>query len=263
MSYAALETSGNASQPIELYAFQTADEGWFYTSGDAAVTYLGQLYTPEAILRTAINQSGEAKAGQLKITIPGANPVPSAFKSYTPDSPMSIVIYRTHGADGEFVVIFTGRVLVAAFGDFAELTCMPENDLLKYNVPSQQYQAQCNHFLFDAGCKVAPVSYSVAGAVTALAVAVLTVPACAAKPDGWFNAGYVQFGEQRRMVLFHVGNQLTLIGPISGLTVGATVIVYAGCMRDYGTCVSKFNNAKNFAGFPWIPVNNPFGTPFV
>lgn len=262
MTYAARETSGNAGQPVELYAFQTEDGGWFYTSGDKAVAYLGETFAIETMQRTAIQQSGEAKAGQIKITIPLANPVAQLFTSYIPDTPMSVVIYRTHGTDGEFVVIFTGRVLAATFGDFAELTAMPENDVLKYNVPSQQFQTQCNHFLYDAGCKVAKELFALPGAVTVIAGDVITVPACAAKPDGWFNAGFVEFGLQRRMILSHVGGLLTLIAPVPGLVVGSTLTAFAGCMRDFGTCVSKFSNSQNFAGFQWIPTKNPFATPF-
>jgi uncharacterized phage protein (TIGR02218 family) len=262
MTYALRETSGNAGQPVELYAFQTEDAGWFYTSGDQAVVHLGETFAIETMQRTAVQQSGEAKAGQIKITLPLTNPVAQLFKSYIPDTPMSVVIYRTHGADGEFAVIFTGRVLVANFGDFAELTAMPESDVLKYLVPSQQFQTQCNHFLFDAGCKVAKELFAVPGSATAIAGNLITVPACAAKPDGWFNAGYVEFGLQRRMILLQIGGVLTLMAPVPGLAVGSELTAYAGCMRDFGTCVSKFNNPANFAGFQWIPDKNPFATPF-
>lgn len=262
MTYAARETSIDTGQPCELYAFQTADSGWYFTSGDEAQSYLGQTYAIETINRTAITQSGETKAGQVKITVPLDNAVAQLFRTYIPDTPLSVVIYRTHGTDGEFVVIFTGRVLVASFGDFAELTAMPESDVLKYAVPSEQFQTQCNHFLFDAGCKVAKALYMVPGVVGAIAGNVLTIPACAGKPNGWFTAGYIEFGLQRRMILSHVGNQIALIAPVPGLTVGASVNAYAGCMRDFGTCVSKFNNPQNFAGFQWIPINNPFATPF-
>jgi uncharacterized phage protein (TIGR02218 family) len=262
MTYAARETSGDAGQPVELYAFQTADAGWFYTSGDAAVVHLGETFAIETMQRTAISQSGEAKAGQIKITLPLSNPVPQQFKTYIPDTPMSVVIYRTHGSDGEFVVIFTGRVLAATFGDFAELTAMPENDVLKYSVPVEVYQAQCNHFLYDAGCKVAKALFALDATVTAIVGNVLTLPACAGKPDGWFNAGYVEFGLQRRMILAHVGATVTLINAVPGLDVGDALTAYAGCMRDFGTCVSKFNNPQNFAGWQWIPDKNPFATPF-
>jgi uncharacterized phage protein (TIGR02218 family) len=265
MSYAARETSIDSGEPIELYAFTTADGAWYFTSADQPVDYLEQTFAIETMHRTAITQSGEAKAGQIKVTVPLDNPVASQFMAYIPSTPMSLVIYRTHGSDGEFVVIFTGRVLTASFGDFAELTVMPENDLLKYNVPAQIFQTQCNHVLFDSGCKAPKTSFLVIGNVTALSSSpyVVTVPACALQPDGYFTNGYVEFGQVRRMVNFHVGNQLTLIGPVPGLALGDSITVYAGCMRDYGTCVSKFNNGQNFAGFQWIPNKNPFSSPFM
>jgi uncharacterized phage protein (TIGR02218 family) len=264
MSYAARETSPHGANPFELYAFEIADDGWFFTSGDTPQSYLGHTFEVETIHRTAISQSGEAKGGQIKITVPVANPVALQFRTYLPDTPMSIVIYRTHGTDGEFAAIFTGRVLAATFGDFAEITAMPENDVLKYAIPSEQFQTQCNHFLFDAGCKVAKGPFSVAATVSAISGdrTQLTIPVCGTKPSGWFDAGYIEFGLQRRMILAHVGTVVNLKEPVPGLDVGASVTVYAGCMRNFGTCVSKFNNAKNFAGFQWIPTRNPFATPF-
>src|ERR1700733_14340859 len=111
MTYASRETSVDSGQPAELYAFQTADDAWFFTSGDEVVNYLGFTFALETISRSAINQSGEAKAGSVKVTIPLTNPVAAQFTTYVPDTPMSVVIYRTHRTDGEFVVIFTGRVL--------------------------------------------------------------------------------------------------------------------------------------------------------
>lgn len=264
MTYAARETSVHSGEPYELFAFQTADDAWFFTSSDTAQSYLGFEFMPETIVRTAINQSGEAKGGQVKLTLPLANPVALQFRSYVPDSPMSIVIYRTHGTDGEFVTTFTGRVLSAAFGDFAELTCMPENDLLKYNVPSAKFQTQCNHFLFGTGCGVSKTDFAVNGVVSHIDATgnVLTVAAFAGKPDGWFAAGYVEVGLQRRMIVAHAGNLVTLITPVPGLVVGAALVGYAGCMRDFHTCVAKFTNGPHFSGFQWIPIKNPFTTSF-
>jgi len=264
MSYDSIETSPYGSQPFELYAFSTADQAWYFTSGDQPITYLGNLYTPEVIKRTPTNQTSEAKSGTVRVTLPKENPVPQQFVSFCPSTPLFVVIYRGHGGDSDVVVNFTGRVTINRFGDFGELSCIPESDFLKNNIPAVKFQAPCNHFLYDAGCTIDKALFLVPGTVSALDPTgmILTVAAAATKPDNWFTAGYVEIGEQRRMVLLHNGTTLTLLAALFGVEVGSQVNLYAGCMRDFHTCVAKFSNGKNFLGFQWIPTRNPFKNPF-
>lgn len=264
MSYASIETSPYGSQPFELYQFTTADNAWYYTSGDKPIVYLGHTYLPEIIKRTATNQTSETKAGTVRITLPKENPVPQEFVSFCPTTPLFVVIYRGHGGDSDVVVNFTGRVTMNRFGDFGELTCIPESDFLKNVVPAVKFQAPCNHFLYDAGCGISKAAFLLPGTIATLNAIgdVVTVAAAATKIDNWFTAGYLEIGDQRRMILLHNGSTLTLIAPLFGVDVGAAVNLYAGCQRDFRTCVQKFSNGKNFLGFQWIPVKNPFRDPF-
>jgi uncharacterized phage protein (TIGR02218 family) len=264
MSYASVEDSAYASDPFELYWFATADQNWYFTSADHKVTYLSNVYLPVAIKRTSTSQTGEAKAGQIKVTLPVDNPVPQLFVSFCPTTPLFLVIYRGHGSDSEVVVNFTGRVNLTRFGDFGELTCVPESDALKNLVPQMNFQSPCNHFLYDAGCKVNKSSFATPGVISVMDASrsIITVPAAAALNPGWLTTGYVEIGQQRRMILLHNAAVLTLIAPLFGVAVGAHVTLYAGCMRDFGTCVNKFANGKNFLGFQWVPTKNPFKDPY-
>jgi hypothetical protein len=60
------------------------------------------------------------------------------------------------------------------------------------------------------------------------------------------------------MIIRHVGDTITLLVPIAGLTAGQAVSAFRGCARTYAECLSPFNNLVNFWGFPWIPERNPF-----
>lgn len=264
MTYASIETSKYGSKPFELYQFTTADAAWYYTSGDAPITYLGHTYLPEVIKRTSTNQSGETKGGTIKVTLPKENPVPQLFVSFSPTTPLFIVIYRGHGGDSEVVVNFTGRVTMNRFGDFGELNCIPESDFLKNVVPAVKFQSPCNHFLYSAGCGILKAAFRVGTTIATINATgdVVTVAAVGGHIDNWFTAGYIEIGEQRRMILLHNGVTLTLIAPLFGVPLGAAVNLYAGCQRDFHTCVNKFANGKNFLGFQWIPVKNPFRDAF-
>jgi hypothetical protein len=86
----------------------------------------------------------------------------------------------------------------------------------------------------------------------------VTIAAAGTKTNGWFNNGYLEKGEERRMILSHTGTSLTLINFLSGLVPGDSVNLYAGCQRNADDCTRRFNNLVNFWGFPWIPTKNPF-----
>ena len=264
MTYNAIEISPYFGAPYELYWFATADQNFYFTSSDHAITYLDNQYTPVAIKRTPTNQTAEAKGGTVKVTVPKDNPVAELFIAFSPETPLFLVIYRGHVGDSDVVVNFTGKCTMAVFGDFAELTAIPLSDVLKNSVPAMSFQAPCNHFLYDSGCTVNKSAFATPGVISAMDAtgAIVTVPAAASKVDGWFTVGYIEIGQQRRMIMLHVGSVLTLIEPLVDVEVGAEVTLYAGCMRDFNTCKTKFNNAKNYVGFQWIPAKNPFKDPF-
>lgn len=260
MTYDARETSRYSGTPFELFWFVTGAQNWYLTGSDVSRHFGANVYTPESISATAINQNQELRSGSIVITIPRTHPIAALFVAYAPSAPLSVVIYRGHDGEAEdqIVTYFTGRVSTARFAEHCELTCVPEQDALKRSVPIQKYQSQCNWVLFGAGCGVDKSSYAVSGTVSAASGDTVTVTGFNAKPDGWFRAGWLELGQQRRMILSHVGNVVTLITPMIGIQVGDAVVGYPGCMLDEATCTSKFSNLVNFFGFSRIPTRNPF-----
>jgi uncharacterized phage protein (TIGR02218 family) len=261
VSYPSRETSRYSGQPFELYLFESGLEAWRFTSGDKARSYNSKLYTPETITRTEIDQNQELSSGSIKVEIPKTNDVASRFVSYIPEAPLSLVIFRGHDgeADSETVMNFTGRVASAMFvGEVCELTVVPEQDVLKRRVLGPKYQCQCNRVLYDAGCGVDKNSFKLTGVVSSVSADLVTATVFTSQANGWLDAGYLEKGTQRRMIISHTGNQVRLIAPMDGLVVGDTVTAYAGCMRTRAVCLAKFNNLAKFFGFDKIPTKNPF-----
>jgi uncharacterized phage protein (TIGR02218 family) len=260
VTYAARETSQSSGQPFELYLFQTETQTWRLTSADRKITYNGQIYEPEAIVRTATGQGQETTSGSIKVTLPKEHAIALLFVSYIPGTPLSLVILRGHEGepDAEVVTHFTGKVTMATFGEDCELTVVPERDVLKKRVPGPKYQKPCNHILYDSGCQVDKNLFKVTATLTNVTGETIQAAAFATKPDGWFNAGYIEKGTERRMIINHVGNTVTLLNAMAGLAVGDVITAYAGCNRSFSDCNTKFNNAPNFFGFEFIPGRNPF-----
>lgn len=258
MSYDAREQSRFGGEPFELYLFQTDTAEWCFTSSDEARTVAGRSYNPEAIKRTATSQGSELASGTITVSLPKDNPIAQMFVQYLPPSPLNLTILRGHDAEPEIVAQFVGSVTAVNFGDFCDLTCAPEQETLKKLIPAARYQKPCNRILYDAGCTIDKSLFRVAGTVTAVAGTVVTSAAFATQPDGWLTTGWMEKGPVRRMILDHTGDTVTLIIPLPGLTVGDSIAAFAGCKRDYATCVSKFSNGVHFFGFESIPGTNPF-----
>ena len=258
MSFDALEKSGFGAKPYELYLFQGTGISFALTSSEIAITYLGQVYAPETITRTGVEQSNEVVSGQIKVFIPKDHALARLMLPYLPSSPIAITVFGSHYADTETVVLFTGVIASARFTDQCELTCNSAQYLLQRKIPQQLYQAPCSHIFGDAGCGANLAAHTYVGTVTGIdsTGTVLTIPAFAALPDT-LQAGYLQFGGEFRMIVGHSGATVTLISPITDLAVGASVSGTAGCALTFSAC-AHYGRTISFLGFDLIPTVNPF-----
>lgn len=255
-----LERSLYGLAPLELYEFLQGATAWRYTSGDRAVTHLGHEYLPRAIARKEIRHSQEESTGSVELTLPKTDPVALLFRGHLPPRPLSLTIWRVQRQDLLGGAIFTGSVSSVSFeGAIATLKCAPLEELLNRPAPGLVFQSQCNWVLYGAGCGVSAAAFRHSGHVARIEGLALHVAGVGGKPDGWFRAGYVlSAAGDRRFVVNHTGEVLTLNAPFDGLAVGDLVSVYAGCQRTEADCQERFDNLDRFFGFPRMPSRNAF-----
>ena len=260
MSFDERETSQYGGQPYELFLFQTETESWCLTTADEIKTYLGTAYTPEALTRTSTSQGSELQSGTVKVTISVNHPVARLFVPFIPATPLFLTIFRAHDGepDSETIVAFAGKVISATFTEFCELACAPEQQTLKRHASARPLSETVQPDSLRPRLRRGARRVQSDGRALFGGGGSDPRPEFAAKPDGWFAAGYVELGVERRMILDHTGDTLTLRTAMASLHVGVSLAAYAGCMRDSGTCNAKFNNGARFFGFEWIPTRNPF-----
>lgn len=261
MSFATQETSQAAGAPLELYKFAMGTaQTWWLTSSDAAIAYLADTYVPTPITRSTFRPDNEAEGGTLTITLPRTHPLVLPFVGYSPEPPMTLTIYQKHQGDAEVIVRWIGTVSSVLFrGGTVTLTCLPSSAALRINVPRNTCQAQCNWALYSAECGITSSAYVISGLVTVIAADTIQATVFASKPSGWLNNGWVERANgERRWVVAHAGNVVTLMSPFLTLAVGETVSAFAGCDRTEYDCLNKFNNAERFLGWPRVPTRNPF-----
>ena len=263
---AAYEAKEEATQrkPAELYHVWKLSEDihYRYTSGDIAVTYNGDAYTPATIERDEIQY--DASLDNSSLTIKAAR-ITTPFIEYLAVNPLDLYwievlkLFRDQ-APLEASVAFVGQIKTISFkGITAQINCVGFETYLQRNVPRFRYSPGCNWTLFDSKCTIDKTLYSTNAVLTDLSVDGLTLTSAtfALEEDGYYTYGYAEFGDARRMITSHIADVVKLNYKIPDLVNGDTVTVYAGCDGDIKTCFSKFNNVVNHGGHSYIPVDNP------
>lgn len=267
MTFDAKEISRAEGQPIELYDFALANEQFNYTSAEDEVIVGSITYVPVEIERSSILVGAEQRQDVLTIRMPSGTEPAGRYVAIVPGQVGTLTIRRQHSTDGgtpETIVIFKGVIRSVAFTDDgynAELAVVPLTSGLGREVPRFTFQGLCNHVLYDSQCKVLQSSYQVTLTVTVVDEATLTIPGLNAQADGYYTAGFVQFGTTDfRLILKHVGNDVDLLLPFPSDVLNESVDVFAGCDHTIAVCKSKFNNVVNYGGFAFVPLKNIFNT---
>ncbi len=269
MTFAALETSRESGQVLELYTFVFGLETFRFTSFQRDITWQGFAYTSEVISRTNTEAAVEDSAGQVTITLPLDNPVPQKFIRNVPGQVGSVRILRAHATDAaeEAIVLFDGFVAnVALDGELeAKILCNPNTKIFNRTAPRFTYLGLCNHILYDERCKVDISLFKFTGLVSVVDGNDITVNgAGGVGPADNFVGGFSRFPagslDDARMILAQSGDVMTLLLPFAATVIGSDIDLFAGCAHDLTTCDVKFDAVLEYGGFPFVPRKNPFGT---
>lgn len=270
MTYDSRERSDDAGQPVELYTFHRDYLAWRFTSADRDEVVDVETFKAATIRRTAIEQGSEMNRSALKLTVPRAFPIAELYRIAPPTDAVTCIVQRRHAGDAELATVWTGRVVNVAWsadGTQATITLEPVFTSLRRNGLRRTYGRLCPHVLYGPACRANREAFVVAAAVSGIAGAVITAPAWAARPVGYFDGGYVEWEVatgifERRFISAHSDGNLTLASRPAGMALGALVRAYPGCDHTLNTCHTKFANVLNYGGTPFIPTKNPFdGTP--
>jgi len=257
---------GAVRRPAEIYHFWRGASHWYYASGDVTVAWDdgsgSQNYLPAAIRRGDLSWNSNLQSGELDIEMDADAPVLADCLSGVAVLPAWVKIWELLYDDSDVAwpaLLFVGLVRsAAATGPAAQVTLVGLDYFLKRSVPPRQWSPGCNWTVFGTECGLAGATYLITPTVTVSADGkTLTAAAFDAQDDGYFTYGSAEFGDYKRMILSHVGTDITLDAPLPGLDTGEVVTVYPGCDGDVQTCFDKYNNVDNFGGCPHIPIDNP------
>lgn len=280
MTFSTYEGSIEQGGPIQLYRFVYGTEAGEYlaytnSTDEQTVDHGGSVgivtYSPIPIERGNIVSNGTLDKSAIKINLDVGTDLAELFRVYPPSSVVTLTIYEGHvdDPDGEFVVIWAGRIISASReGSELQLSGEPVSTQLRRAGLRRHYQYGCPHALYSAACGADKPSATVSATVSAINGTIVTLTA------GWegaFAAGKFLRGTlewtpsgsttQRRTIIRISGDALSLSGLPIGLAVSDTVDVVLGCNHKAfaasdGDCEGLHDNIVNYGGQPWIPTKN-------
>jgi len=261
-------------KPVELYHIWRPDGSneRFYTSGDVAVIFPGPVndkYLPATLKRSLIRYDSQLDVTKCTIQAAFVEDPVMEFIAMNPVEIYWVKIMKLHRDQSplEADVVFLGQIKGVAFkGIQADVECVGFEHFLKMPIPKERYQITCNWQVFDSKCdnpvgacskedyKTEALDITLNATKTILTAAIF-----ATKSDGYFIGGVVEFPfkNEKRTIVAHSGNTITMSYRMIYLEDGDTVNAYPGCDGRKETCRGTFDNILNFLGFPYIPIENP------
>ena len=242
-----------------------------YTDAERPFTYRGVVYQPIPIKLGEINSTGKLDKSLLEVRIPRTAEITDEFRIYPPSQPITLIIKQGQRTDpdGEFLAVWTGRVLASAReGNESVLSCEPLSSSMRRPGLRRNYQIGCPYVLYGDGCRANKAAATRSTTVSAINNSTQAITL----PGGWegsfspgkFIGGMVEWitedgTKEIRKILRRSGNVLTLSGYLRGLDVGYPVDVILGCNHQTSDCENLHDNIRNYGGFPTIPLTNPLG----
>lgn len=266
MAYSTRELSADTGRPIELYEFGRTGQAWRYTSSDEPFTLSGVTYQPAVIERSGLEQGSEMNRTALTLTVQRDLEVAELYQPGPPSDVVTLILRQVHVDDAEARLLWSGRIITVTTWEAGKAKIMlePVYTSLRRNGLRRLYQKACPHVLYGAECRVSNAAFRVTGACVSVSGLAITVNEAGGLPSGWFSGGYLEWQltpgiYERRFIESHSTTSLTVTVSPVGLAAGTEVRMYPGCDHLLATCNSKFNNALNYGGMPYIPSVNPFG----
>jgi uncharacterized phage protein (TIGR02218 family) len=273
--YAILESTGG--KPRELFRFVSGANVYTYTSQDTSVVYNAgagnETYAPVTLKRDSVLSSSDASKLELEIGFGVEVPVTALFVNGVAPGPVSCNVWRyQEGATltdpTQIVLIFSGVVAAAQWQNAeAMLIVTPAQRTLQQTIPIKRMQPQCNLATYSTGCTLLESAFSATGTVASIDVTGTIIGitmGATGQPVPYYSGGKLKVtGLPQGFIENHNNTSgtavnVSLLVPIPGLTVGASVTLVAGDDRSLQTCTQKFNNVANFEGFGYLNPTDPW-----
>jgi hypothetical protein len=268
MTYDARERSVQDGSPVELIEISYGASFWRYTNNESSITLNGNVFIPVPYQHDDIQPTSDIGKDEIGIQLPESITLTNIFKIHPPSEIVRVQMWQQHRLDGEFYVIWKGRILGGKIeSPWLSLTSSSIFSSMKRMGLRRTYGTQCPYVLYGPDCKVSRELYRNELQLNYINGLELQFNgAIGLGANGVFAGGYLTWenadagNQETRMIVASstATGTLTVDTVPVGLTTGMIVEAYPGCDHNSETGCVGFNNVLNYGGFPFEPKKNPF-----
>lgn len=247
---------------IELYIINLKTGTIYLAATDTDITFAGQTYMAIPFQRETIDRSMDNVIDSCEISLGDGNYdklayLCNGFDFRGADVTIFKIAYPDSLEDDTIKSIsFVGYVNSCSYSDgvfsFSLNTRLPNIE-----VPNRSCQLCCNSEFGDAECGIS-LNETKVQLATGSSKDNIILPSNYAK-DYWKD-GVVFIKGESRLILSNEGNKIVINYSFfqDDIQNGTIATLIRGCDKTKETCQNRFNNMRNFSGFPAIPFENVY-----
>lgn len=264
-----LESSQEGSNPFELYEFILGGVSFFYTSAEDEITVGLNVFTPIAISRGKLGQSGDQSTRTLTISMPTETAISQKYRKIPPGEKAVVNVFRFQRNESPAfateILLFKGLVATCRFpndGNTAEFAVRSVESSLNFNIPLYNFGGMCQLLLYSTACGADPTVFDHLGTCTSTSGDTITIDGLNASGLS-MASGYIRPTgvNDFRMVLSQSGDVVTLLLPFQLDPTGQTMQAFAGCDHLIeGDCATTFDRVNDYRGYAFVPSRDIFAS---
>jgi uncharacterized phage protein (TIGR02218 family) len=247
---------------IELYIVKLKTGTIYLAATDTDITFAGQTYMAIPFQRETIDKSMDNVIDSCEISLGDGNYDKLAYLSNGFDfRGADVTIFKISYPDSledDTIksISFMGYVNSCSYSDgvfsFSLNTRLPNIE-----VPNRTCQLCCNSEFGDSECGISLEETNVELATGSTSSNIL-LPST--YETNYWKDGVIFIKGESRLILSNEGNKIVVNYSFlqSDIKGGMEATLIRGCDKTKETCQNRFNNMKNFSGFPTIPFENVY-----
>jgi uncharacterized phage protein (TIGR02218 family) len=247
---------------IELYIVKLKTGTIYLAATDTDITFAGQTYMAIPFQRETIDRSMDNVIDTCEISLGDGDYDKLAYLSQGFDfRGADVTIFKISYPDSledDTIksISFMGYINSCSYSDgvfsFSLNTRLPNIE-----VPNRTCQLCCNSEFGDSECGISLEETNVELATGSTSSNIL-LPST--YETNYWKDGVIFIKGESRLILSNEGNKIVVNYSFlqSDIKGGMEATLIRGCDKTKETCQNRFNNMKNFSGFPAIPFENVY-----
>lgn len=242
---------------IELYKIELRTGAIYLAATDTDIVFGGQKFTAIPLERETVDRSIDTVIDTCNVKLGDGNYeklayICNGFDFRGCEVQIIKIMYPDSLADENiFSWVFNGYIDNPSYAD-GTFSCTLKTRMPNIEVPNRTCQLCCNSEFGDEECTMSLGEITV-DLATGSSQEKIFLPS--SYPDDYWKNGVVTISGEARLILASTGNSVTIAYSFlqDNIKAGTKATLIRGCDKTKETCKGRFDNMKNFSGFPSIP----------